>query len=65
MDTEAVKKPMVQDEVTLMLSGARLHLLEKACEMRRCGEAARANWLVLMANKLTETLKGDRQLGGR
>ncbi len=62
---QVVKKPMVQDEITLMLSGARLQLLEKACEMRRSGETQRANWLVLMANKLRETTEQvNRQLQG-
>ena len=62
---QVVNKPMVQDEITLMLSGARLQLLEKACEMRRSGETQRANWLVLMANKLKETMQEvNRQLQG-
>ncbi len=55
------------DEVSMMLSGARLQLLERASEMRRCGEAARANWLVLMANRLRETIEevnGRLQRGG-
>jgi len=62
---QAVKKPMAQDEITLMLSSARLQLLEKACEMRRSGQAQRANWLVLMANRLRETMEEvNRQLQG-
>jgi hypothetical protein len=66
MDNQQVaEKPMVQDEITLMLSGARLQLLEKACEMRRSGQTQRANWLVLMANRLRETMEEvNRRLQG-
>ena len=64
---QVVTKPMAQNEITLMLSVARLQLLEKACEMRRSGETQRSNWLVLMANKLRETMEEvSRHLqGGR
>ncbi len=64
---QVVEKPMAQDRVTLMLSVARLQLLEKACEMRLSGETQRSNWLVLMANRLRETMEEvSRQLqGGR
>jgi len=48
---------MTPDEVARMQSIARLHLLEKASEMRYSGQLLRANWLVRMANRLREAIE--------
>jgi len=58
---------MKPDEVAMMQSIARLHLLEKASEMRYAGHLLRANWLIRMANSLREVieeLNRQRQQGG-
>jgi hypothetical protein len=58
---------MKRDEVAMMQSIARLQLLEKASEMRYCGQLLRANWLVRMANTLREAIEEinrRRQQGG-
>jgi len=48
---------MKRDEVAMMRSIARIHLLEKASEMRYSGDLVRANWLVRMANTLREAIE--------